>query len=543
MKRFLRLGWMVLLILIWTGCGDTFRPIIIPNPPTFPDPRAAHTVLAVNDNGSISRGSVLVVDVSGDSEVSIADVGVAPVHAVQQAANQVLVLNQATTAASTNSLSKVFFSGTVINGSPTSISLPPNSAPNFVATTESNQAYVLLPSYVPDPVNNPNQIVPSVGVVSTASNQLIATAPVGNTPWAMVETVDAKKLYVANKGDSTISGFNTVDRSLRNNPLLITNSPPVWLSARSDSQRVYVLEANGTLAWLDTTSTAGPDTLTEEPTISVPGATIMLYDGKLNRLYIPGGSQMAIVDVSQSAPQLLKTILIPQIPSLPPVDAFAVAVAALPDGSRAYVASVSTKPQPSQVSISAVQGDGTNATYAYTLTGGHDLTAGIAIAVSGITAPDGFNGAFTIAAVSGTSCDTQVCTFQAANTTVSAQTTVTGLGSSTIDHLFPQVTVINTSGNTIKTTTGVAGFPDATTPSSPYFVPVCASTRFRFTMAAGGDSSRAYLAACDGGGINVIDTSTDSFLVNLRAPFSARPPIPPSAQQPPQNPVFLIAGP
>ena len=500
-------------------------------------------MLAVNDNGSISRGSVLVVDVSGDSEVSIADVGVAPVHAVQQAANQVLVLNQATTAASTNSLSKLFFSGTVINGSPSTISLPPNSAPNFVATTESNQAYVLLPSYVPDPVNNPGQVVPSVGVVSTASNQLIATAPVGNTPWAMVETVDTKKLYVANKGDSTISGFNTVDRSLRNNPLLITSSPPIWLSARSDSQRVYVLEADGTLAWLDTTSSAGPDSLTEEPTIKVPAATGMLYDGKLNRLYIPGGTQMAIVDVSQSAPQLLKTILISQIPGLPPVDAFAVAVAALPDGSRAYVASVPTSPQPSQVSISAVQGDGTNATYAYTLTGGHDLTAGIAIAVSGITAPDGFNGTFTIAAVSGTSCDTQVCTFQAANTTASAQTTVIGLGSSTIDHLFPQVTVINTSGNTIKTTTGVAGFPDATILNSPYFVPVCATTRFRFTMAAGGDSSRAYLATCDGGGINVIDTSTDSFLVNLPSPFSARPPIPPSAQQPPQNPVFLIAGP
>ena len=545
MTRFLWLGSMVLLILIWTGCGDTFRPIIIPNPPTFPDPRAAHTVLAVNDNGPISRGSVLVVDVSGDSEVSIADVGVAPVHAVQQASNQVLVLNQATTTTSANSLSKVFFSGTVINGTPTTISLPPNSLPNFVATTESSQAYVLLPSYVPDPVNNPGQVVPSVGVVSTISNALIATAPVGNTPLAMVETVDTKKLYVANKGNNTISGFNTVDRSLRNNPLLITSSPPIWLSARSDSQRVYVLEADGTLAWLDTTSTAGPDALTEEPTIKVPTATSMLYDGKLNRLYIPGGPQMAIVDVSQSAPQLLKTILIPQIPSVPPVDAFAVAVAALPDGSRAYVASVSTNPQPSQVSISAVQGDGTNAIYTYTLTGGHDLTAGIAITVSGITAPDGFNGTVTIAAVSGRSCDqpAQTCTFQTANTTVTAQTAVTGLGSSTIDHLFPQVTVINTSGNTIKTTTSVAGFPDATILGSPYFVPVCATTRFRFTMGAAGDSSRAYLASCDGGGINVIDTSTDSFLVNLAAPFSARPPIPPNTESPPQNPVFLIAGP
>src|ERR1700675_936515 len=198
MKRFLRLGWMAFLFLIWTGCGDTYRPIIIPNLPTFPDPRAAHTVMAVNNNGPTNpnepfgRGSVLVVDVSGDSEVSIADVGVTPVHAVQQTANQVLVLNQATTTTSTNSLSKIFFFGTVINGSPGTISLPPDSAPNFVATTESYQAYVLLPNYVPDPVNNPNQVVPSVGVVSTVSNALIATAQVGNTPWAMVEAADTK---------------------------------------------------------------------------------------------------------------------------------------------------------------------------------------------------------------------------------------------------------------------------------------------------------------------------------------------------------------
>lgn len=557
MKRFLWLGWMLLLILIWTGCGDTFRPIIIPNAPTFPDPRAAHTVLAVNDNGTISRGSVLVVDVSGDSEVSIANVGVAPVHAVQQSANQVLVLNQATTAASTNSLSKVFFSGTVINGSPATISLPPNSLPNFVTTTESNQAYVLLPSYVPDPINNPGQVVPSVGVVNTTGNQLIATAPVGNTPWAMVETADTKKLYVANKGDSTISGFNTVDRSLRNNPLLITSSPPVWLSARSDSQRVYVLEANGTLATLDTTSTAGPDTLL--PELSFPGFSVsdnpaMVYDGHLNRLYIPGRQQLAIVDVSQSQPQLLKMIAIPPFTLLniqQSLPADATAVAALPDGSRVYVASYpfdpsspspdAVVPLPSQFNISSVSGDGTTATYAYSLTAGHDLTPGVTVTVTGTES--GFDGTFLVGAiVSGTAACSGTC-FQAPNPTNTNGTTDSVSGSGNGSNIFPQVTVVNTSSNTIKTTIGIAGFPDATDPSSPYYAPICSSTRFRFTMAAGGDSSRVYLASCDGGGINDIDTSTDSFLVNLPAPFGARPPIPPGTENPPQNSVFIIAGP
>jgi len=51
MKRFLGLGFVLFLYVICTGCGDTFRPIIIPNPPQFPNPAAAHTVLSINDNG------------------------------------------------------------------------------------------------------------------------------------------------------------------------------------------------------------------------------------------------------------------------------------------------------------------------------------------------------------------------------------------------------------------------------------------------------------------------------------------------------------
>ncbi len=541
MKRFLWLGLVVFLFLICTGCGDTFRPVIIPNPPAFPDPRAAHSVMAVNDNGT-DRGSNMTVDVSGDTDVSVADMGIGPVHAVQQTATQVLVVNHGAPGAPDSSLTKINFSGLTVS-STTTISLPPGSAPNFVAVAPlDTTAYVTLPNFF-DPVKN--VVVPSVGAVSTQSNELLGTPiPVGNKPVAIVVTPDKNKLYVANQGDSTINNFNTIDRSPRNPSPITLSSGPIWLAARSDSQRVFVLEENGTLAVLDTTSNAGPDSVTETP-ISVPGALSLLYDGHLNRIYIPGGSQLAVVDASPSVPQLLKTIAIPQIPGLPPVDAHAVGVAALPDGSRAYVAALSNAPQPSQVTISAVQGSGTTATYTYTLTGGHDLTSGITIAVSGITAPDGFNGTFAIAAISGTACDqsASACTFSADNPTKAAQTSVAGIGSSVVDNLFPQVTVINTSGNTIKTTTGVPGFPDATVVGSPYFVPACFNARFRFTMAAGGDSSRVYLASCDGGNVNIINTANDTYLLNLPAPVSARPAIPPSTQPPPQNPVFLIAGP
>jgi DNA-binding beta-propeller fold protein YncE len=488
MKRFLWLGLVLLLYLICTGCGDTFRPIIIPNPPTFPNPAAAHSVVAISDNGTTVAGSVMVIDVSGDTIASVADcttplcIGVAPVHAVQQTASQALVVNQS------DSLSKVSFSNITNISTTTTITLPANSAPNFVAVAPNQiTAYVTLPNYVPDPVNFPDD--DAVAVVNTQSTVLLPVIPVGKNPVALAVTPDNTKLYVANYGPLcgnppltpcfSVSAFNTVDRSAR----AITgkvSSPPIWLAARSDSQAVYVLEQNGTLAYISINSTSGADTLTES-TISVPKATTMIYDGNQNRLYIPGGQQMAIVDVSQSPPQYLTGAPIPTcdlapkstncIPTAPTSSRGAsdpcsltstqpltvVAVAALPDASRAYV------------------------------------------------------GAY----------------YEDSN-----------------KNICPQVTAIDATSNITETPSiAISGFPDATIPNlpsgqpDPYYVPVCVNNRFRFMMAAGGDSSRAYLSSCDGGNVSIIDTASGTYLGNLPAPPGSR------YNNPPQNPVFLFAGP
>ncbi len=89
----------------------------------FPNPKAAHTVVSINDNGTLVRGTAMVIDVSGDADVSEADVGLAPVHAVQQTANQVLVVNHSVTGAVADSITKLNFSSTVIDSAST-ISLP-----------------------------------------------------------------------------------------------------------------------------------------------------------------------------------------------------------------------------------------------------------------------------------------------------------------------------------------------------------------------------------------------------------------------------------
>ncbi|MGA9528323.1 MAG: hypothetical protein WBS24_09420 [Terriglobales bacterium] len=505
MKRFLCLGAVLCLFVICAGCGETFRPIIIPNPPKYPNPAASHTVVTLNDNGLVVDGSAMVIDVSGDSIVSEKNVGLNPVYAVWQSASQVLAVNQSNSSLPQDSVTRLSFGGTVISNTSV-ITLPPSynssgnlvsAAPNFIATTEANQAYVLMPNYQPPNQNNiGGTIVPSVAVINTQQNALVTTLPVGAEPVAMAETPDGTKLYVANYGDGTISAFNTKDRSTRQicvngtcptgSTLVPLSSPPIWISARSDSQRVYVLEQDGTVAYIDTSSTAGPDQLYDDysPIVQAPHTYYMWYDMILNRLYIPGDGQLVIVDVSQQVPQdqVFPGGIITPIPTVPqssrasydPCAATStgtlsvVSVTSLPDGSRAYLGSFYS--------------DGSG----------------------------------------------NVC---------------------------PQVTVINTTNNTIKTATPVPGFPDATNASFDnglYYVPVCTTTRdmigptgsgFRWNMAAAGDSSRAFLSSCDGGNVNIIYTSTDTYADNASAPSSARPPIPPSTQNPPQNPVFMLAGP
>ena len=519
MKRFLGLGLVLCLVVLWAGCGDTFRPIIIPNPPAFPDPRSAHTIISVNNNnGSVNQGSVMEIDVSGDTVVDAAPTGVAPVHAVQQTALQVLTVNQ-----SDSSLTKLSFAGGILT--PTTISMPSASAPNFVAVAPNDtNAYVSLPNYF-DP--NQKKIVPSVAVVNTTSNIVTATINVGTNPFALAVTPDRNRLYVANQGDSTISGFNTIDRSLRNTIGLA--SPPIWVLSRSDNQRVYVLEQNGTVDTLDTSSNAGPDTVVNT-VATVSGATNMIYDGFLNRLYVPGADSsshpiLVVLDISQSAAQVLNTVQLSQNGSI----ATGVAVAALPDTSRVYAAWNGASQTTNIATISSVTGDGTTATYTFDPNSvtGPPVQLGMSLAISG--GGDGFDGSFIVLNVSGS-------TFAVANPT-SGSSTAARTGSGT--NFLPQVTVINTSGNTVKTTIPMPAVPAA----GAFDSPVCSTTRFRFTMAAAGDSSRVYLASCDGGNVNFIRTFNDTFLLSLPAPPSAMAPVPPSNVPPPQNPVFLLAGP
>src|SRR5579864_7837925 len=135
---------------------------------------------------------------------------------------------------------------------------------------------------------------------------------------------------------------------------VISGTTPVWLVARADGRRVYALtQGDGHLVPIDT---ATDTVLGSQTNLSVgSGANFILYEPKLNRLYVTNPATGAVyvfsatggldptTSLPNDTPTLLATISLTTGTNPPcPNGCSPVAVAALPDGSRFYVASYET---------------------------------------------------------------------------------------------------------------------------------------------------------------------------------------------------------
>ena len=453
-----RLAVLVLASVICISCGDVYRPTIVPQPVVPPNPQNFHAVFTANTNGMANPGSALQVDVSGDSNAGITNVGIAPVHlAVQAGASSVLTR---VWSANPGSSSVTVFAAAGTLGSistPTTINLrqdptSPAPMPVFVHSTEPGTMYVA------------NFATDNVTVIGTATNAITATIPVGKNPWAMAETPDGHKLYIVNNGlDPVTNGYdvtsiNTTDRSLA--ATIPVGNSPQWAVARSDSHRVYVLAVDGTVTNIDSEFTSGTvdtvlDTFTVAATTGLPviSTTALYYDNRLNRLHIPfmtpvsGGVlyEDAIYNAATDPPQLINVVTVRGPVAPPCAQCDPISVTALQEGTRAYVAS-------------------------YTID---------------------------------------------SNTANCASTQVLNLPAQPC--VAMQVTVLNELNNTVSKTISlpeVAG-------SGPIAPVNCAdptAVRFRMLTASAADSTRVYVSNCDAGGVSSIRTTDDTYVLNLTAP-------------------------
>ena len=220
----------------------------------------------------------------------------------------------------------------------------------------------------------------------------------GHHPVALAETPDQKKLYAVNQGSGNVSSIDVVGQTVIQT--IATGTSPVWAVVRSDSARVYVLDSGtGTVFAIDTLS----DQVIGTASVGA-GGNFMTYDGKLNRLYVtnPVANTLTALDISKDPPTTVFAL---------PVAASPITVAALPDGTRVYVASgeppsqVAAPPSLRVTVVNASDGaselssplNSVNTSYTYTLASGPALRPGMEIVIAGMT-DAGNNGTFTLVA-------------------------------------------------------------------------------------------------------------------------------------------------
>jgi hypothetical protein len=340
------LAGLLLAFLICTGCGDVFRPVANPLPGPTPDPKNFHFAIVASQNAPGNPGSGMQIDVSGDSNVGVVNAGATginvpgqgPVHAalLSPSAGRVYIAN-----GSDDSVSAFAPASTLGSiGTVTTISLPTGSDPVFVHSTESANMYVA--NKCPVPGTAPACTGPNISVISTATNAVtnVVALPAGAVPSVLAETPNGQKLYSVNQ--NSVTAINTVDKT---QGLTTSFAAPVWAVASLDSTQVFVLDqSNGVITAINT--------FTDQPvSTSQPagaGANFLLLDRHLNRLYVtnPTSGRLTIYDASVANAGVSPAVppaLVASVP-MPATAPNPIMVTALGDGTQAYVISNQATP-------------------------------------------------------------------------------------------------------------------------------------------------------------------------------------------------------
>ncbi len=363
-RRVSALALLAVATIIEISCGDVYRPVVLPINPTPPNPSGFHAVFAISNNVPFNSGAAFQIDVSGDTNIGQANMGWNPTHAaILPANNRVFVASAGSLYTGGADVVTAFTPaansplGTGL-GTPTTFTFPnvgPTGSggvpawvcsylPDFVTTTQSNSVYVANYGVDNDPGCLPNlSSTDSVAVLIPSSGAMtnVAYLPAGSHPVALAETPNAQHLYAVNQGNGTVVDLSPTDLSIQ--ATISVGATPVWAVARNDNQRVYVLtQGDGTLVAIDTA------TDTVKSTISVgAGANFVLFEPHLNRLYVTnpsptnGGVYVFSATGGPNDTPVLLSYINMTLGANPPcaVACSPVSVAALPDGSRFYVAS------------------------------------------------------------------------------------------------------------------------------------------------------------------------------------------------------------
>jgi YVTN family beta-propeller protein len=559
--RLRHLGQLLVVLactVVCVSCGQVYRPVVIPITITPPNPSNFHEMFAINANVPFNPGTGMQVDVSGDTNAGVINIGLNPTHAAILPNNTRVFVASAGSVIGQSDVVTSFipaFNASVGTGlgAGATISLPGQTA-SITAITESAN---LVSATLNAPLNNIGLgdviVIAGAGVagyngtfplfsLSGTTIQYVnsvtglapssgGTASVPAQP-VFVGSTQNNAVYVANYNSGSVAVINTLLNAVTNSALV--GAHPVALAETPNGNKLYVAnQGSNAVSSLNTVD------MSQNAVTGFSGITpvwlVSRSDSQKVYVLTQGDGQLVTIDTATDT--VVNTV---------PVGAGANFIFYDPHLNRLYV----TNPSTSTVYVFSTTG-GANDTpiqlSAISMTAGPHPPCPSGCSPSSVTALRDGSRFYVASYEIATSCPDSV------------------VGSSSAC-LIPRLTVFDANSFAVRTAlTLLSSPPFASNPSThlfQYAVPPVAScapaplyapgtTRFRVFTTASVDSSRVYVSMCDAGSIAIVTTTTssispggntpDTLVTDLAAPFSAGSSSA-GGEPPPQNPVFLLAG-
>ncbi len=173
-----------------------------------------------------------------------------------------------------------------------------------------------------------NQSTNTVSVISTATNTVTATIPVGTNPAFVAagpaNTPAAGHLYVSNAGSNTVSVVDTATNKVT--ATIPVGSTPVGVAVSPDGTHVYVTDVGGSGNTVSVISTATNKVTATITVGSGPAGAVVSPDG--THLYVTNGISDTVSVINTATNKVTATIPVGHTPYFAAVS---------PDGSVVYV--------------------------------------------------------------------------------------------------------------------------------------------------------------------------------------------------------------
>jgi DNA-binding beta-propeller fold protein YncE len=332
---FRRVGWVAAITLAtWLelSCGQVYRPVVIPTNTTPPNPANFHAVFGISANVPFNPGTALQIDVSGDTDIGAANMGVNPTHAaILPNHSRVIVASAGSLFPGDADVVTAFAPAAASSsatglGPPLTFTLPNVGADQSSGVVSISEAgtlvtmtlsaplinaqagglivisWVVIPCANPciNPPPNPTgydgsfpisllngttiQYVNSItGLTPTSGGAATVPVPLFCRYLPDFVTASASAVYVANFGDEngthcnlsstdSVAVLNTVQNTIGNIAYLPAGAHPVAMVETPNAQNLYVVnQGNNTVADLS------PNDLTTIATISLPGGSTPIW--------------------------------------------------------------------------------------------------------------------------------------------------------------------------------------------------------------------------------------------------------------------------